>query len=103
MLKIKSEGYLIDNNNKLLNKFELHYLLSKKQNLKIGDLNKNKFLKLYSDTDIFESIEKAKNFVGESIPIINSKNEMRGVISEADLFHTFLKVIKEEKELENKD
>ena len=100
----KSEGYLIDNNNKLLNKFELHYLLSiKKQNLKIGDLNKNKYLKLYSDTDIFESIEKAKNFVGESIPIINGKNEMQGVISEADLFDTFLKVIKEEKELENKD
>ena len=100
----KSEGYLIDKKNELLNKFELHDLLSiKKQNLKIGDLSKNKYLKLYSDTDIFESIEKAKDFVGESIPIINSKNKMLGVISEADLFHTFLKVIKEEKELENRD
>ena len=72
----KSEGYLIDNKNELLNKFELHDLLSiKKQNSKIQFSVKINTLN-YSYTDIFESIEKAKDFVGESIPIVNSKNKM---------------------------
>ena len=105
MVKLKkSEGYLIDGDEKLLNKFELHQLLSEKnKNKKISKLHQFKFLKLYSESNIFESIEKSKDFVGESIPIVTKQNKMFGIISEGDLFQIFLKVTREEKELENKD
>ena len=105
MVKLKkSEGYLIDGNEKLLNKFELHQLISEKnKNKKISKLHQFKFLKLYSESNIFESIEKSKDFVGESIPIVTKQNKMFGIISEGDLFQIFLKVTREEKELENKD
>ncbi len=105
MVKLKkSEGYLIDGDEKLLNKFELHQLMSEKnKNKKISKLHQFKFLKLYSESNIFESIEKSKDFVGESIPIVTKQNKMFGIISEGDLFQIFLKVNREEKELENKD
>ena len=105
MVKLKkSEGYLIDIDEKLLNKFELHQLISEKnKNKKISKLHQLKFLKLYSESNIFESIEKSKDFVGESIPIVTKQNKMFGIISEGDLFQIFLKVTREEKELENKD
>ena len=105
MVKLKkSEGYLIDGDEKLLNKFELHQLISEKnKNKKISKLHQFKFLKLYSESNIFESIEKSKDFVGESIPIVTKQNKMFGIISEGDLFQIFLKVTREEKELENKD
>ena len=105
MVKLKkSEGYLIDGDEKLLNKFELHQLISEKnKNKKISKLHQFKFLKLNSESNIFESIEKSKDFVGESIPIITKQNKMFGIISEGDLFQIFLKVTREEKELENKD
>jgi Mg/Co/Ni transporter MgtE len=105
MIKLKkSESYLVDNNEKLLNKFELHQLLvEKNRRKKILKLYPSKFLKLYSETNIFESIEKSKDFVGESIPVVTKQNKICGVISEGDLFQIFLKITKEEKELENKD
>ena len=105
MIKLKkSESYMIDENNKLLNKFEFYQLISQKnKKKKISDIQSYNFLKLFSETNVFESIEKAKDFVGESIPIVNKQNKICGVISEGDLFQIFLKVTKEEKEHENQD
>ena len=92
---------MIDENNKLLNKFEFYQLISQNKK-KISDIQSYN-LKLFSETNVFESIEKAKDFVGESIPIVNKQNKICGVISEGDLFQIFLKVTKEEKEHENQD
>ena len=78
-------------------------MIGEKTRKKILGFQQFKFLKLYSDTNIFESIEKCKDFVGESIPIVGKQNKMYGIISEGDLFQIFLKVTKEEKELENRD
>ena len=70
MIKLKkSEAYLVDSDEKLLNKLELHQLVSEKNKKeKISKLHQFKFLKLYSESNIFESIDKSKDFVGESIP-----------------------------------
>ncbi len=100
----KSEAYLVDQYGKLLNKFELHSLINQKnKNVKINGLKNNKFLKLNNNDNIFNSIEKCKDFVGESIPVIQSNGKLVGIITEGDLFQIFLKVSNEEKELENKD
>ena len=77
--------------------------MKKNKKRKISKFHQFKFLKLYSESNIFESIDKSKDFVGESIPIVTKQNKMFGIISEGDLFQIFLKIAREEKELENKD
>ena len=64
---------------------------------KISKLHQFKFLKLYSESNIFESIDKSKDFVGESIPIVTKQNKMFGIISEGDLFQIFLKLQEKKK------
>ena len=100
----KSEGYLTDQNGKLLGKFDLPILLDQKnKNLNIIKMPVGSFLKLHHTDDILGCIEKCKDYVGESIPIIRNDSVLYGIVSEGDLFQIFLKVVKEEKEMENKD
>ena len=37
--------------------------------------------------NLLEAIDKIKNFVGESVPVIESNQRMLGVITESDLFN----------------
>ena len=100
----KSEGYLKDQYGKLMGKFDLPNLLGQKnKNLKITEIQINDFLKLHHTDNILDCIEKCKDFVGESIPVIRNNSIFEGVVSEGDLFQIFLKITKEEKEMENKD
>ena len=46
------------------------------------------------DLSLLVAIEKASNFVGESIPVINSDGVLVGVVTEADLFASFLQTQK---------
>ncbi len=85
-----SEGYLVDNNNKLLGKISLPILLSYKMNLKVKEIKKIKFLKIDADDDLSKTIEKCKDFVGESIPVVDKKNRIIGIFSENDLFVSYL-------------
>ena len=99
-----SEGYLVDSNKKLVGKFDLPYLLSQKnKKKKINKVSVEKFLKLSSDENVFKCIDICKDFVGESIPVVEKKGTLSGVVTEGDLFQIFLKVSKEEKEMENED
>ena len=66
-----SEGYLVDHKNKLLGKISLPILLSYKMNLKVKEIKKIKFLKIDADDDLSKTIEKCKDFVGESIPVVD--------------------------------
>ena len=85
-----SEGYLVDNKNKLLGKISLPILLSYKMNLKVKEIKKIKFLKIDADDDLSKTIEKCKDFVGESIPVVDKKNRIIGSFSENDLFVSYL-------------
>ena len=46
------------------------------------------------------TIDKVKDFVGESIPITDNKGYMLGIISESDLFNALLIAEKERNEEE---
>lgn len=85
-----SEGYLVDNKNKLLGKISLPILLSYKMNLKVKEIKKIKFLKIDADDDLSKTIEKCKDFVGESIPVVDKKGRIIGIFSENDLFVSYL-------------
>ena len=85
-----AEGYHIGNNNKLLGKISLPILLSYKKDQKIKDVKKHKFLKINHEEDLSETIQKCKDFVGESIPVVDDKGKIIGIFSENDLFISYL-------------
>jgi CIC family chloride channel protein len=50
-----------------------------------------------------ETIEKLSDFVGESIPIVNTENnKMLGIISENDILDAYIKLSNEIKNIEKK-
>ena len=83
MMKLqKGESYLVNEENVLVNKFELHFLLNQKNKKKyLKDLKLNDFLKLKTSSSVFQSIEKCKTFVGESIPVLGENKEIFGIVS----------------------
>lgn len=82
-----TEAYLVENGNKLVGKVKVNDVL------KVGSEIKPTYpLTIRASDTISESIEKASNFVGESIPIIDKDNNLLGVITEADLFSQYLEV-----------
>ncbi len=85
-----SEGYYIGANDKLFGKISLPLLLSYKLDQKIQDVKKSKFLKIEADEDLSTTIEKCKDFVGESIPVVDKKGRIIGIFSENDLFISYL-------------
>ncbi len=91
-----SEGYITDPKGKLLGKVSLPELLQisrKKKNIEIANFKKYLFL---NNTDsILEAIDKIKDFVGESIPVIDESGNILGIISESDLFNELLMAEKE--------
>ncbi|MBC11019.1 MAG: hypothetical protein CMP32_03810 [Rickettsiales bacterium] len=102
--KGKSEAYLISEIGELQNKFELPVLMKQKnKNLKISSLDKQDYIELNNYENIFNSIDRCKDFVGESIPITSKNKKLVGVISEGDLFQIYLKVTNEEKKHENEN
>ena len=60
------------------------------------------FLKINDHEDLSKTIEKCRNFVGESVPVIDDKGRIIGVFSESDLFISYLEAEKFRAEVETK-
>ncbi len=97
-----SEGYYVGPNNRLINKISLPEILSYKNNIKIKDLKRTRFLKINHDEDISKTIELCKKFVGESIPVIDERARIIGVFSESDLFISYLEAEEFRADIETK-
>lgn len=82
-----SEGYIVDDNETLIGKLNVNTLLSESNELQIY-----KPLTISNTSSVSQAIVKASNFVGESIPIIDDKGTLLGVITEADLFSEYLRI-----------
>ncbi len=86
-----SEGYITDPQGKLIGKVTLPELIkNNKENEKINISNYQNYLSLNSSDTVLNSIDKVKDFVGESIPIIDNRGYILGIISESDLFNSLL-------------
>ena len=82
-----TEAYVVNASNKLIGKVKVNDLL------KVGRQIKPSHPLIIRETDtISDAIEKASNFVGESIPVLDKNNTLLGVITEADLFSQYLEV-----------
>ena len=97
-----TEGYFIDNNKNYLGKINLINLIKSKSKTAFV-LREKKHIVLSPDQSILETIQKLSNFVGESIPIVNTENnKMLGIISENDLLDAYIKLSNEIKNIEKK-
>jgi CIC family chloride channel protein len=97
-----TEGYFVDNNKNYLGKINLINLINSKSS-KAFSLRDKKHIILNPDQSILETIEKLSDFVGESIPIVNTENnKMLGIISENDILDAYIKLSNEIKNIEKK-
>tara|TARA_B100000900_G_scaffold177214_1_gene150228 strand:- start:244 stop:1383 length:1140 start_codon:yes stop_codon:yes gene_type:complete len=95
-----TEGYIVSEENKYIAKISLLNLIGKK-NSKLIDLAEKKPLIIEPNSNLIFVIKKLSKFVGESIPIVNKKNnEMIGIISENDVLQAYLDISEEINQIE---
>ena len=84
-----TEAYFIDDHGKLVGKTKVNSILSEKSTSIIQESNP---LYIEKASNISDAIIKISNFVGESIPVVDKNQVLKGVVTEADLFLEYLKV-----------
>ena len=88
----KSEGYIIDKKQKFIGKVDIQSLIYEIPGKQIPDLVQRNPITIKSDASLQQAIEVASGFVGESIPVVDRKNnKILGVVTEADLFQSYLR------------
>ena len=86
-----SEGYLVSDENRLIGKVALAFLVSKKSDAPLESVSDLEPLSIKHDASLQQAIEVASGFVGESIPVVDRKSgQLYGVVTEADLFQLYL-------------
>jgi chloride channel protein, CIC family len=86
-----TEAYVLDKENLFLGKVTLQSLLIAKSQDTLPSLFQIDPITIKSDASLQQAMEVAVKFVGESIPIIDrDRNQLMGVVTEADLFKDYL-------------
>ena len=95
-----TEGYIVSEENKYLGKISLLNLINKKSSSLINLVEKKPLI-IDPNSNLIFVIKKLSKFVGESIPIVNKKNnEMIGIISENDVLQAYLDISEEINQIE---
>ena len=97
-----SEGYIINPKGKLLGKVELpNLVLNENKTIPPDASSYSNFLTINSKNNVLEAIQLIKDFVGESVPIIDEHKNILGIVTESDLFTELLKAekVREDEEL----
>ena len=95
-----TEGYIVSKENEYIGKISLINLIGKKGSNLI-ELAEKKPLIIDPNSNLIFVIKKLSKFVGESIPIVNKKNnEMIGIISENDVLQAYLDISEEINQIE---
>ena len=95
-----TEGYIVSEENKYIGKISLLNLINKK-NSNLIDLIEKQPLIIDPNSNLIFVIKKLSKFVGESIPIVNKRNnEMIGIISENDVLQAYLDISDEINQIE---
>ena len=88
-----TEVVIVNNKNVYVGKITIYDILNSKvdKRQEIKTLINNNHLVLKNNISLVKSIEEASNFVGEFIPVKNSKtNQYVGSVNESDLFKAYL-------------
>ena len=96
-----TEAYLVDERGIYKGKIRLIDLMSNTDQKHCYVLRENNEILLTDEDSILQGIETCKNFVGESIPVINKDTKnLVGIITESDLFKAYLDLNKQIRDLE---
>ncbi len=94
------EAYVVDQDKKILGKIDWQILLAATPDQKLSTLAKSEIITLDVNDNIYSAIEASRNFIGESIPILEN-GYIRGVIIEADLLEAYLRIQSRVRSIEN--
>ena len=99
---LTTEGYFIDRDKTYYGKINLIELIN--SNTKQAfDVREKKPIVLKPDTSILSTIEKLSTFVGESIPVVDPKNnKLLGIISESNVLKAYIDLSEQIKNIEKK-
>jgi Mg/Co/Ni transporter MgtE len=61
-------------------------ILNSKSSSLIKDIKTQDYLVIEAEENLIDVMEKCKDFVGESIPVIDENRRLLGIFSENDLF-----------------
>ncbi len=99
--KEHTEAYLVDEWGKYQGKIRLVDLMANTAQKQCYILRENNEILLTDVDSILQGIETCKDFVGESIPVINNEtNTLVGIITESDLFKAYLDLNRQIRDLE---
>jgi len=95
-----TEVYLTNDQKEFIGKVLIGNLTKTSSSNAIDEIEKKPLL-IYSSSSVLDAIKIASDFVGESIPIIDStNNRLQGVITESDLLKAYLSIQKETQKIE---
>ena len=95
-----TEGYFIDKDKKFLGKLRLIDIIGVKKNICFMHREKNP-LTIDKNSNVNEVIKTLSDFVGESVPIIDKKNNiLLGIISENDVLNSYSEISSEIRSIE---
>jgi CIC family chloride channel protein len=94
MIKCEStEAYIVSETGKYMGKLNLRSLVYSDPQSNIMEFIDEDALTIKSDASLQQAIEAAANFVGETIPIVDSSSEsFIGTINEGDIFKLYLEL-----------
>jgi len=96
------EGYCIDSDDTFRGKVSLQALLPVAHRTRLNDCMDQDPLSINHDASVLQAIEVASEFVGETIPVVDHKQQrLIGVVSEADIFAAYLAVQHRIRDLEH--
>ena len=96
-----TEAYLVDEKGIYQGKIRLVELMANTAHKQCFVLRDNNEVLLTNVDSVLQGIEACKDFVGESIPVINKEtNTLVGIITESDLFKAYLDLNKQIRDLE---
>ena len=87
-----TESYCIDQKGIFLGKIFIHKVLENLDSHAENISDKN-CIKLFASQTMNSAIKTASNFVGEALPVVRKDdNRLLGIVSEADLFNSYMQV-----------
>jgi len=96
------EGYCIDADEVFRGKVSLQALLLVADTTRLNDCLDQDPLSINHDASVLQAIEVASEFVGETIPVVDHKQQrLVGVVSEADIFAAYLATQNRVRDLEH--
>lgn len=77
--------YVVDEDETLIGAIDLKDLIIARENTKLGDITMTSYPYVYANEQIEDCIERIKGYSEDSIPVLDSENKLKGVLTSQDI------------------